>query len=189
MEMEYLKRAPIKVMVISIIVVATIFSLYSISKDKQKEGLQLTEFEITYSPLDSVTNDIIKIAIDKIKEGTVVALSFEETNDTLYFVYSYFHSELDLSHEYVFHRNYRILGYLERKDCKIVVLTNMNKFLDMYYKIEKLIRPLDKTCYFDDIYYKPIDKSNWGEYIDGWVFRCHYKYYDGKIHKLGSRIE
>lgn len=188
--MKYIKRAPIKVMVISIIVVATIFSLYSISKDKQKEGLQLTEFEITYSPLDSVTNDIIKISIDKIKEGTVVALSFEEPNDTLHFVYSFFHSMHELSHEYVFHRNYRILGYLERKDCKIVVLTNMNNnILDMLLKIEELIRPLDKTCYFDDIYYKPMDKSNWGEYIDGWVLRCHYKYYDGKIHESDTRIE
>ena len=85
---------------------------------------------------------------------------------------------------------------IEKEAQEIFKMTKLEwanpKIIDMFTKekIEELIRPLDKTCYFDDINYKPMDKSNWTSgYLDGWVLRCHYKYYDGKIHKSDTRIE
>ena len=83
--------------------------------------------------------------------------------------------------EYLFLQNYRIIGYVNKNDFDILLMTNIN-FLRMTENIKQMIRHLDNSRLFTGLSYAPITKSNWD---DGWIhdgkIRWHFKYIDNKI--------
>ena len=178
MEMEYIKSYHIKRLWINIILVSITLCSCSMNKEGTEQGTVLTEFRIANEPLDSIADDFLQ----RIKKNDrVLLLSFEEVNDSINFVFTTCRSMHEVGIEYLFLQNYRIIGYVNKNDFDIILMTNIN-FLRITENIKQMIRPLDNSRLFTGLYYAPITKSNWD---DGWIhdgkIRWHFKYIDNKI--------
>ena len=143
---------------------------------------KLTEFTITNPALDSVTNEVTRNIYPKEKRNKSIVLSFEEENDTLNFIYALFDSLDDLSYHYVFIRNYRVIGYVDKGDYEMFVMSNINNYTDMIMKVESFIKPSEKYKDFNCIFHETINQSNWDSGSLSDKIRYHFKYYDGKIY-------
>ena len=157
-----------------------IFVLFLVSCTEHET--KLTEFTITNPILDSVTNEVIKNVYPKEKRDKSLVLSFEEKNDTLNFVYALYNSLDDLSYHYVFIRNYRVIGYVDKGDYDIFVMSNINNYTDMITKIDHFISPSERDKDFDCTFHNAINKSNWDSGSLSDKIRYHFKYCDGKIY-------
>lgn len=178
MEMVYIESNHIKRLWINIIFVSITLCSCSMNKEGTEQGTVLTEFRIANEPLDSIADDFLQ----RIKKNDrVLLLSFEEVNDSINFVFTTCRSMHEVRIEYLFLQNYRIIGYVNKNDFDIILMTNIN-FLRITENIKQMIRPLDNSRLFTGLYYAPITKSNWD---DGWIhdgkIRWHFKYIDNKI--------
>ena len=178
MEIEYIKSYHIKRLWINIILVSITLCSCSMNKEGTEQGTVLTEFRIANEPLDSIAD----VFLQRIKKNDrVLLLSFEEVNDSINFVFTTCRSMHEVRIEYLFLQNYRIIGYVNKNDFDIILMTNIN-FLRITENIKQMIRPLDNSRLFTGLYYAPITKSNWD---DGWIhdgkIRWHFKYIDNKI--------
>lgn len=181
MEMVYIESNHIKRLWISIILVSITLCSCNINKDETEQGTILTEFRIANETLDSISDDFVQRFSSVKKNDRVLLLSFEEVNDSINFVFTTCRSMHEVRIEYLFLQNYRIIGYVNKNDFDIILMTNIN-FLRITENIKQMIRPLDNSKLFTGLYYAPITKSNWD---DGWIhdgkIRWHFKYIDNKI--------
>ena len=115
MEMVYIKYSLIKVVISFLIVISNLMCVSCTLKGGQKYGTTLTEIEITKLDLNLVTDSVVKDYVNDKLYNSIISLSFEEDNDTLFFTYAGFSSMEELSREYIFYRHYRVIGYIERK--------------------------------------------------------------------------
>ena len=139
MKTVYKKHTLIKVIIGSFVVIAILLGIFYALKEKQEQGTTLTEFEITNSDLSLVTDSVVKDYVHDKLYDSVISLSFEEDNDTLFFTYTGFGSMEELSSEYIFYRHYRVIGYIERKPYNIIVLSNIHPFNRMVEETKRML--------------------------------------------------
>ena len=189
MKTVYKKHTLIKVIIGSFVVIAILLGIFYALKEKQEQGTTLTEFEITNSDLSLVTDSVVKDYVHDKLYDSVISLSFEEDNDTLFFTYTGFGSMEELSREYIFYRHYRIIGYIDRKPYKIIVFSNIHPFNHMLERTKQMIKPSDRSSFFNGLYCEPFTKSNWIESFREPEIRRHYKYYNGKIQGMNISMD
>ena len=190
MAMEFIKRILTKAVICAIIV--AIFGLYIymiVIKSDHKCGTKLTEFVIIDKGLECSTNNAIERLNPRMDYSMIMVLSFEEEHDTLNFVYTTFKDMRELCKDYIFHRNFRIIGYINKADYLIMMATDINSFSHMQKRTDGLIKPLNKTHFFEDLYPVPITKTNWNRYLDGNTIRLHYKYYNKEIQSSTTKLD
>ena len=189
MKTVYKKHTLIKVIIGGFVVIAIILGIFYALKEKQEQGTALTEFEITNSDLNLVTDSVVKDYVHDNLWNSIISLSFEEDNDTLFFTYAGFSSMEELSLEYIFYRHYRVIGYIERKPYNIIVLSNIHPFNRMVEETKRMIKPSDRSTFFCGLYCEPFTKSNWMESFREPIIRRHYKYHNGKIQGMNISMD
>ena len=189
MKTVYKKHTLIKVIIGGFVVIAILLGIFYALKEKQEQGTTLTEFEITNSDLSLVTDSVVKDYVHDKLYDSVISLSFEEDNDTLFFTYTGFGSMEKLSSEYIFYRHYRFIGYIERKPYNIIVLSNIHPFNRMVEETKRMIKPSDRNTFFSGLYCEPFTELNWMESFREPPIRRHYKYYNGKIQGMNISMD
>ena len=172
-----------------LLVIAILFNVSCTQKREQEQGTMLTKFEITNSELNSATDSVVKDYVNDKLFNSIITLSFEEDGDTLFFTYTGFGSMKELSNEYLFYRHYRLIGYIERKPYNIILFSNIHPYNHMLERTKQMIKPSDKTSFFNGLSCEPFTKLNWIESYREPMIRRHYKYYDGKIKGMNIKMD
>ena len=187
--LKYYSENITKVVISSLLVIAILSCVSCTLKREQKQGTMLTEFEITNSELSLATNSVVKDYVNDKLVNSIITLSFEEDGDTLFFTYAGIGSMEELSSEYLFYRHYRLIGYIERKPYKIILLSNLYPYNHMLERTKLMIRPSDRSSFINGLYCEPFTKLNWIESYREPMIRRHYKYYDGKIKGMNIKMD
>lgn len=131
------------------------------------EGMTLERFEIDNSELDSMVNYMVQYS--KINEtyikDKVIVLELVNDIDSVQMVFS-FQNRDNLVNKYIYYFNKRIVGYITCNNTDIIVLTNINSFVDFVDCFSKYIHPINVTKYFDYMYFP--SKLYYNEELDGW---------------------
>ena len=186
---KYFSEKRTKVTISCLIAITILMSVSCTPKREQEQGTMLTEFEITNSELNSATDSVVKDYVNDKLFNSIITLSFEEDDDTLFFTYTGFGSMKELSNEYLFYRHYRLIGYIERKPYNIILFSNIHPYNHMLERTKQMIKPSDKTSFFNGLSCEPFTKLNWIESYREPMIRRHYKYYDGKIKGMNIKMD
>jgi len=133
-----------KIQVNKLFFIILISIVVSVSCNKQSSGFVLQNFEISNHKLDSVTllytKHYVDIENDKKK---VIVLEFLIKDSLPEFWFS-MHGKDELRDYYIFHYNSRIIGYITRNNCQIILLSRIN-FKDQFEaSFYKFIYPTEK---------------------------------------------
>ena len=76
MKTVYKKHTIVKVIAGSFVVIAILLGIFYALKEKQEQGTALTEFEITNSDLNLVTDSVVKDYVHDNLWNSIISLSF-----------------------------------------------------------------------------------------------------------------
>jgi len=127
--------------------------MVSESCNKQSSGFVLQNFEISNHKLDSITILYTKHYVDTEKDKKkVVVLEFLIRDSLPEFWFS-IHRKDELRDYYIFHYNTRIIGYLTRNNCQIILLSRINLKDKFEASFCKFIYPTEKKERIDYLFF------------------------------------
>lgn len=178
MEKGYIKKR-----IFNLLIIAFILCIQMSCISKKEIGVTLLpEYRIKNHCLDSITALVIKesnILHKESKEIMVLELN-EIDNDTIDFVYS-FHASFDvLRDDFIELNNKRVIGYTNKEALDIVILTNINSYIELK-RLKEFITPCSKTKEYENLYYSPplgLDIESMYEPL-----LWHFKYKNGVVGK------
>ena len=137
----------IKLFIIIISIVACV------SCNKHSSGFVLQNFEISNHKLDSITSLYTKYYLEvENNKKRVIVLEFLIRDSLPEFWFS-IHGKDELRDHYIFHYNTRIIGYLTRNNCQIILLSRIN-FKDQFESTFcKFIYPTEKKEKIDYLFF------------------------------------
>ena len=133
-----------------IIIISTVVS---VSCNKQSSGFVLQDFEISNHKLDSITSLYTTYYLETDKDkNEVIVLEFLIRDSIPEFWFS-IHGKDELRDHYIFYYNTRIIGYLTRNNCQIILLSRIN-FKDQFESTFcKFIYPTEKKERIDYLFF------------------------------------
>nr|WP_320059426.1 hypothetical protein [uncultured Bacteroides sp.] len=172
---------------ILIVCIGFLFMLaFSNCKNKSKHnGFELQRFKVINSQLDSIIHGI-KDSTHILKDGEnvlILVLRIYDSNPEFCFTSA---KAEDVSDDYIYSNNSRIIGYIDDKMIPIIVLSNEFKKYEFEFYFYKFIIPTNDKKYFDFIYFPndqyTVDKN--GKGFPPPLFDPYFYYYTYKGNKI-----
>jgi hypothetical protein len=150
-------------------------------------GFTLQRFKITNNQLLSIAGSI-KDSMNIVNQKEyVIILILRNYNSSPEFCFTFAKAE-DVSKDFIYIKNRRIIGYIQNNGIPIIVLSTENSKYDFEMTFYKFIVPTTEVKYFDYIYFPEdqysIDSRGFGAPPP--FFDPHYYYYACKGGKIVS---
>lgn len=167
------------------IVLLLAVGLTSCKKEHKHNGFTLQRFKVVNVHLDSIIHGI-RDSVHILRQGdNVIILVLRIYDSNPEFCFTSAKAE-DVSEDYIYSNNSRIIGYIDNNEIPIIVLSNESKKYEFEFYFYKFIIPTNDKKYFDNIYF-PDDQYAVDENGKGYpppFFDPYFYYYTYKENRI-----